>query len=462
VVQSTARTLKYEADFGNCLPPDGLGLSVVRNDLGTVGVDHLDDERRDDIGSRQDERPYGGPAGLVPVRAVGAAVRGCARPESAPPQYADLAFTTGELVLALAMLVFGWFGALIVSRQPSHPIGWVLCAFGLIGGVGGFASEYAIYGLRSDPGAVPGAAVLAWFASWVFAFYLALLAALLLLFPGGRPPSPRWRWVLWLAGIGAGCSVVGALSMWPRRGIGLLLVGGGPEPVGVLGTLYDVGFWVALVAVLAAIVSLVVRFRRARGAERQQLKWAVYAVVVVVLCFIFLVVAPNSFDPSELAVDVVFALLITLIPVAMGVAILRYRLYDIDRLINRTLVYGLLTAILGLGYAGAVLVLGQMFGGIGTEPPSWAVAGATLAAAALFQPARRRIQAVVDRRFNRRKYDAAKTVEAFAARLRDEVDLDVLSAELLAVADRTMQPTTVSLWLRSAAQAPPRSQWRGT
>ena len=183
------------------------------------------------------------------------------------PQFADLAFTTGELVLGLALLLFGWFGALIVSRQPSHPIGWVLCAFGVLAGVGGFASEYAIYGLRSHPGAVPEAAALAWFASWVFALELALLTALLLLFPDGRPPSPRWRWVLWLAGIGAGFSVVGALSMWPRRGIELLQVFEGPEPVGGLAILYDVGFWASLAAVLAAIASLVVRFRRARGSS---------------------------------------------------------------------------------------------------------------------------------------------------------------------------------------------------
>ena len=136
----------------------------------------------------------------------------------------------------------------------------------------------------------------------------------------------------------------------------------------------------------------------------------------------------------------------------LGIGIFRYRLWDIDRLINRTLVYGLLTAILGAVYAGLVLVLGQLFGGIGTEPPSWAVAGATLAVAALFQPARRRIQQAVDRRFNRRKYDAAKTIEAFSVRLRDQVDLDALSAELLAVVDQTMQPASASLWLRPSAR----------
>jgi hypothetical protein len=144
------------------------------------------------------------------------------------------------------------------------------------------------------------------------------------------------------------------------------------------------------------------------------------------------------------------------IPVAIGIAILRYRLYDIDRLINRTLVYGLLSALLGLIYAGVVLVVGQLFGGISTEPPSWAIAGATLAVAALFQPARGRIQRAVDRRFDRRKYDAAKTIEAFSARLREELDLDTLSAELLAVVDQTVQPAKTSLWLRPPTQAPSR------
>jgi hypothetical protein len=144
------------------------------------------------------------------------------------------------------------------------------------------------------------------------------------------------------------------------------------------------------------------------------------------------------------------------IPAAIGMAILRYRLYDIDRLINRTLVYGLLTAMLAAVYGAVVLALGQLFGGVTEDPPSWAVAGATLAVAALFQPARRRIQQAVDRRFNRRKYDAAQTVEAFAARLRDEVDLDVLAVELLAVVDQTVQPANASLWLRPPTQVSPR------
>jgi hypothetical protein len=176
--------------------------------------------------------------------------------------------------------------------------------------------------------------------------------------------------------------------------------------------------------------------------------------VVVVLGVPLLSVAPIPIHPSELAVDIVVSLLVSLIPVAVGLAVLKFRLYDIDRLISRTLAYGLLTAFLGLIYACAVLVLGEVFGGIGSQPPSWAVAGVTLAVAALFQPARRRIQRAVDRRFNRRKYDAARTIEAFSSRLREQVDLDTLLVELLSVVDQTIQPATASLWLRPSARLP--------
>jgi hypothetical protein len=199
-------------------------------------------------------------------------------------------------------------------------------------------------------------------------------------------------------------------------------------------------------AAVAAAASLIVRFHRARGVERQQLKWLAYAAG---LLSVTVVVQDSWLGGWAVAAGNVA---LWAIPAAIGVAILRHRLYDIDRLINRTVVYGLLTALLAGVYSGVVLVLGQVFGGVGTDPPSWAVAGATLVAAALFQPARRRIQAGVDRRFNRRKYNAAKTIEAYSVRLRDEVDLDTLSAELLGVVDQTIQPTTASLWLRPPVQ----------
>jgi MFS family permease len=208
----------------------------------------------------------------------------------------------------------------------------------------------------------------------------------------------------------------------------------------------------ALVGAVASALAPLVRRRRAGRTERQQLKWLAFVAggsgLAGVTGFLLAGASSTATVVGGLLLVLAFVGVVVGIPVAVGVAILRYRLYDIDRVINRTLVYGLLTALLGGIYAGVVLVLGQLFGGIGDQPPSWAVAGATLAVAALFQPARRRIQQAVDRYFNRQRYDAAKTIEAFSARLRDEVDLDTLSAELLAVVDQTMEPTRVSLWLR--------------
>jgi hypothetical protein len=367
------------------------------------------------------------------------------------PQSAELSETTGDLMFALTFLPYGWLGARIVRRQPHRLMGWLLCALGLQSGLTALAYEYAIYGLVTRPGAVPGAAAMAWLTFWAAPVILLLLAALLVLFPSGRPVSPRWRWVLWLAGVGNLLFVLSSLSLWPRRGAAMLGLRS-PEPTGGLFVLYSVGTMAAMVAVLAAAVSLVVRFRRARGVERQQLKWLAYAGMLAVLGFPLVVAAEGATHSSELVADVANSVLILPIPVAVSVAVLRYRLYDVDRLINRTLVYGLLTALLGAVYAGVVLGLGELFGEISAKPSSWAVAGATLTVAALFQPARRRIQAAVDRRFNRRKYNAAKTVEAFSARLRDEVDLDSLSTELLAVVDQTMQPTSASLWLRQSAK----------
>jgi hypothetical protein len=268
------------------------------------------------------------------------------------------------------------------------------------------------------------------------------------LFPTGRPLSPRWQPVTWLElGLTAVFTVLGALS----PSLQLPDEQTTANPIGVTGADLDGTLLgnilndLLLFLLAAAIVSLVMRFRRSHGVERQQLKWFTYAGVLVLV-----VPFSNALLPS---LGNAPYLLVIAPPIAVSIAILRYRLYDIDRLINRTLVYGSLTAILGLGYAGAVLVLGQVFGGVGGNLPSWAVAGATLAVAALFRPVRHRIQMVVDRRFNRRKYDAARTVEAFTASLRDEVDPDTLSVELLAVVDQTMEPTRASLWLRPSVQA---------
>jgi hypothetical protein len=216
----------------------------------------------------------------------------------------------------------------------------------------------------------------------------------------------------------------------------------------VVGTLGGVAFFLA---VFGSVVSLIVRFRRAQEVERQQLKWLSYAAVLVGLAVLLQIVLTAVWGETTLTTSLSNAAVtgsLVCVPFAVGIAILRYRLYDIDRLISRTLVYLLLTVVLGLGYAGVVLGLGQLFGGVTGNPPSWAIAGATLGVAALFQPARRRIQQAVDRRFNRRKYNAAKTIEAFSNRLREEVDLDTLSGELLTVVDQTMQPTAASLWLR--------------
>jgi len=215
-----------------------------------------------------------------------------------------------------------------------------------------------------------------------------------------------------------------------------------------LATIATVGATLILASFVASVLAPVVRFRHARGAQRQQLKWIAYAVVLAALIHLL----ANSLLPH--LVQLVQSVELSVFAIAVAVAVLRHHMYDIDLVITRTLVYGLLTALLGGVYAGAVLVLGQVFGGVGRDPPSWAVAGATLAVAALFQPARRRIQQVVDRRFNRRKYNAAQTIEAFSARLRDQIDLDTLSAELLAIVDQTTEPTRVSIWLRPSAPGP--------
>jgi hypothetical protein len=369
---------------------------------------------------------------------------------------------SGDVALQLAFTSFMVVGALIVAHRPANAIGWVFSAIGLLAMAGTLALEYTQYAYVTRPGALPGAILAAWVWAWgAFPVFGLTLTFTLLLFPTGRLLSRAWRPIAWLAGVTITVDTVLA-ALGPSLTVGYeeRVI---PNPIGITGmpdpeqgTVGAVQISLVLLSAVAGCISLVIRFRRAQGEERQQLKWFAYAAVLMVVCVLVLVVVVPA--GSNLGAGLVIALL----PVAAGIAILRYRLYDIDRLINRTLVYGLLTALLAGVYASVVLVLGQVFGGVRKDPPSWVVAGATLAVAALFQPARSRIQAVVDRRFNRRKYNATKTVEAFSLRLRDEVDLDTLSAELLAVANQTMQPTTASLWLQPAAQARPNGPHQGS
>jgi hypothetical protein len=365
---------------------------------------------------------------------------------------------SGAISNLVAYTAFTVMGSLIIARRPGQVIGWLLSAAGLSATLAVLAEEYAKYALVTRPGSLPFGLAAAWATNWLWAPSVVLPTAfLLLLFPNGQLPSRRWRPVAWLAAgillavMLANALAPGSLNSLPKfvNPLGVDALAGVLDGLlAAIGPLY-------LITIATCVVAVVVRYRRSRGDERQQLKWFAYAAV---LMLVFLALNATVGGPNNLF----FGVGLTLFPVATGIAVLRYRLYDIDRLVNRTLVYGLLTALLGAIYAGTVLVLGQVFGGVGEDPPSWVVAGATLAVAALFQPARRRIQQVVDRRFNRRKYDAAKTVEAFSARLRDEIDLDALSAELLAVAHETMQPTTVALWLRPSAPARPRGQGLGS
>jgi hypothetical protein len=341
-------------------------------------------------------------------------------------------------------LSFSIVGTIIAARRPANPVGWLLLGIGLTLGMNDFMHYYGTYTLIYRPGALPLGLAVGWVANWNWAIIFPLLPFVFLLFPDGRLPSPRWRVLAWAAGLCGGL----ILLLSPFRAGSLEYYPAIRNPVGI--PAFTEPFFANLALVyfallLLATASLLVRFRHARREQRQQLKWVAFAAVFL---GVVMLIGPRLLpDPIRVILQILATLAFN---GAIAIAILKYRLYDIDRLINRTLVYGLLTALLVTVYGGLVLVLGQLFGGIGAEPPSWAVAGATLAVAALIQPARHRIQAAVDRRFNRRHYNAAKTIEGFAARLRQEVDLDTLSAELLAVVDHTMQPTQTWLWLREA------------
>jgi hypothetical protein len=348
----------------------------------------------------------------------------------------------------LAIVVAATVGAVLASRLPRHPVGWLLLGVGLSVAGSGVADGYARYGLVARPGVLPAARWIAIYSPATNIIGLALVGYVLLLTPTGSLPSPRWRWWGRLAAAGP-VAFVAALTVGP----GLVIPPYDtvidpvaiPALAGAVLVAIVAGFSLTVAGLVVGAGSLVARFRRARGVERQQLRWLAMAAALTGAgaAVVGVGMAMGATAVPLFAVGVCLALL----PLATGAAILRYRLYDLDRIVSRTVAYGLLTVLLGLGYAVVVLGLGRLL----PEGSSLVVAAATLAVAAVFQPLRRRIQQAVDRRFNRRRHDAGRIIEAFGARLRDQVDLDTLTAEVLAVVDQTMAPTRASLWLRPPA-----------
>jgi hypothetical protein len=351
------------------------------------------------------------------------------------------------LETSMVSLGYSTVGAIVASRLPESPIGWLFCAIGLTFGVSHFSAEYAAYALLASSRSLPGGEVLAWLTSWVWVGGLGLIVFLDLLFPNGRLPSARWRWFARFTAIALlPAATLAALS--PGRILSSTL----HNPLGIEGlpnaSKTVEAFMYALVVVGAS--SMLMRLRYAGRVERQQIKWFAYATAVAISG----VILKNTVYPAVGAMWVWgVGLILTAIgvassPVAMGLAILRYRLYEIDLIINRTLVYGSLTAMLAGVYLGGVVLLQYVFRTLTGGESQLAIVASTLVIAALFVPLRRRIQSFINRRFYRRKYDAAKTLEAFSAKLRDETDLDALSDDLVGVVRETMQPSHISLWLR--------------
>ena len=369
-----------------------------------------------------------------------------------PMRELGLGYAVFEII---GLLLYPTVGALVASRRPQNPIGWIFCGIGFLGAAQSFAVAYGDYSLVVRHGALAGVKIMAWLSSWIGSDPVSLIggALLFLLFPNGRLLSSSWRPVMWTAvGAGATFLVVYTFTPGPLDTFPFITnpVGIGGTVGHILGMLGNIGLVVLMIALLASAVSLILRLRRAKGVERQQLKWFVYAATLATIGAVVALAGANVFA-SELINVIGYwegQLALAALPVFTGIAILRYRLYDIDIIINRTLVYGSLTATLVALYFGGIVLMQMLFVLLSGQQSTLAVVASTLLIAALFNPLRGRIQSFIDRRFYRRKYDARKTLEAFSAKLRDETDLEALNAELVGVVRETMQPSHISLWQR--------------
>ena len=363
----------------------------------------------------------------------------------------------GEVMLVVALLMFPVMGMLIVSRAPGNVVGWTFCAVGLVTGLGGAAQSYAASTIRgsADPG--PLGVATAWVTNW---WWFPLLGLVMIvapfLFPTGRLPSRRWRFLFWLGVLSVGViTFIGMTS--PRlsataEGSDRVLYDIG-NPLGIDGLgdpeedpIGAVAFGGVAVGMIAAAASVVARFIWSRGVERQQIKWFAAAGALIPVTVLLEEFLGDVFQDSNAP----FALTIGALPAAAGIAILRYRLYDIDVVINRALVYASLTAILGGLYVGIVFGMHALLAPV-TSESDLAIAASTLAVAGLFGPVRSRVQRFIDHRFYRRKFNAQRTVEEFNSHLRDQVELSAVTAQLVDVVRDTMQPSHVSLWLREEA-----------
>jgi hypothetical protein len=367
------------------------------------------------------------------------------------PLFSNIGNSNVYAFFAVPLLVYVTVGAFVASRRPTNLVGWMLCAIGFVFAADGFATAYADYALLAQPGSsLPGAVYMACFSQSLIALPILMLPAtlLVLLFPDGRLPDRSLRAVPWVVVGGSATASIWAATAekeFERYTLRNPLWVGGTfgDALDALGRLGAAAFFVSFVV---AVIAVFVRLRSAGVVERQQIKWFAYSAAVLLASFY--VGLPFAWVlPSWVSFPLGVAGLST-IPAAVGIAVLRYRLYEIDTLINRTLVYGSLTAMLVAVYFGAVVLLQRIFVVLTGQRSTLAVVASTLVIAALFNPLRRRVQAFVDRRFYRRKYDAVKTLEAFSAKLRDETDLDALNAELVGVVRQTMQPAHAALWLR--------------
>jgi hypothetical protein len=356
------------------------------------------------------------------------------------------------VLFALAFPLLGW---IILRRDPSNRLGWIYLAIGFWQAVNLFATGYSSVAYWVASGNLPLASELSWVAVWAWVPGFALFSTLgILLFPTGRLPSRRWWPVVAVAVIAFVLLLAPVVALWPYRGLQLEIqntVGGNqPLPVDPLivtaNAIQGVGQVVLLVAMIGSVAGLAFRFRGSIGVERQQLKWFTYAAIVDVLLLIVWTV--TSLDPL---VGALSALLLALLPIAIALAILRYRLYDIDGVVSRTIGYAIVTGILGVTFVGIVLLVQAVVDSLlpqVTETGTPAVAASTLAVAALFQPIRRRVQATVDRRFDRARVDRDRSIVTLGNRLRDAVELDAIRADVLSTIDGTIRPATVTVWLR--------------